>query len=87
MTAGNYVITGRLSISRLQLVRTDIVVLPISWKVPVVVVSSLAYCPGTHKQLIKCSRIQFNKPGHCLFTLELFLGLCTADFTQLFRVL
>ena len=52
MTAGNYVITGRLR--RLQLVRTDIVVLPISWKVLLVVVSSLAYCPGTHKYLIKC---------------------------------
>ena len=53
MTAGNYVITGRLD--QLQLVRTDIVVLHISWKVPVVVVvSSLAYCPGTHKYLIKC---------------------------------
>ena len=49
MTAGNYVITGRLD--QLQLMRTDIVVLPISWKVPVVAVSSLAYC---HKHLIKC---------------------------------
>ena len=48
MTTGNYVITGRL-ISRQQLVRTDIVVLLISWKVPVVIVSSLAYCPDTHK--------------------------------------
>ena len=52
MTAGNFVITGRLD-QPAAAVRTDIVILPISWKVPVVV-SSLAYCPGTHKHLIKC---------------------------------
>ena len=46
MTAGNYVITGHLD-QPAAAVRTDIVILPISWKVPVVVVSSLAYCPGT----------------------------------------
>ena len=46
MTAGNYVITGRLD-------QPAAAREPISWKVPVVV-SSLAYCPGTHKLLIKC---------------------------------
>ena len=28
--------------------------------------------------------IHFNKPGHNLFNLLLFLGLCIVDFTQLF---